>query len=225
MKHARSPAHAAELRRTDGRCGRKNAGPVDTRPARVLLGCGDATSAARERAPPQLFRSRNADPAGSAARRAGRRPAARAGAGADEPTQSQLQYRIERLLGAGGFGQVYLAHADRTLVDRRPRPVCIKVERQRIDGWLREAYFGQLLDGHPRAIAVFDAFPLDARPTARLVYCLVLEYARHGDLRAYLRRNGSRLAGARSRDARSRASCRCSASCTAASCCTATSRR
>ena len=33
----------------------------------------------------------------------------------------------------------------------------------RIDGWLREAYFGQLLDGHPRAIRVFDTFPLIAQ--------------------------------------------------------------
>ena len=40
-----------------------------------------------------------------------------------------------------------------------PEIVCIKVS-QRIDGWLREAYFGRLLDGHPRAIRVFDAFPL-----------------------------------------------------------------
>jgi len=55
---------------------------------------------------------------------------------------------------------------------------------------VREAYFGQLLDGHPRAIAVYDSFPL-VRPDGRLVYCLVLEYARHGDLRAYLVKNGS----------------------------------
>ena len=46
-----------------------------------------------------------------------------------------------------------------------PEIVCIKVSAH-IDGWLREAYFGQLLDGHPRAIRVFDAFPLHARRTA-----------------------------------------------------------
>jgi serine/threonine-protein kinase len=54
---------------------------------------------------------------------------------------------------------------------------------------VREAYFGQLLDGHPRAIAVYDAFPL-ASGDGRIVYCLALEYARHGDLRAYLQRGG-----------------------------------
>jgi serine/threonine protein kinase len=58
-----------------------------------------------------------------------------------------------------------------------------------MDGWLREAYFGQLLDGHPRAIGVFDQFPL-LRDGGRMLYCLVLEYARHGDLSAFLARDG-----------------------------------
>ena len=40
-----------------------------------------------------------------------------------------------------------------------PETVCIKVS-PRMDGWIREAYFGQLLEGHPRAIGVFDQFPL-----------------------------------------------------------------
>ena len=63
----------------------------------------------------------------------------------------------------------------------------MKVSRH-IDGWLREAYFGRLLDGHPRAIRVFDVFPLMASGRA-VLYCLALEYARHGDLSAFLRRD------------------------------------
>lgn len=98
--------------------------------------------------------------------------------------ETQLRYEVERLLGQGGFGQVYLARR----LGRSssvPEVVCIKVS-QRIDGWLREAYFGQLLDGHPRAIRVFDTFPLTL--SGRLLYCLVLEYATHGDLSAFLNR-------------------------------------
>ena len=100
-----------------------------------------------------------------------------------ESPETHLQYRTERLIGEGGFGQVYLATrlGRSTIV---PETICIKAS-PRIDGWLREAYFGQLLDGHPRAIRVFDTFPL-MRPDGQVVYYLVLEYARHGDLGAYL---------------------------------------
>jgi serine/threonine-protein kinase len=68
-----------------------------------------------------------------------------------------------------------------------PDTVCIKVST-RIDGWLRESYFGQLLDGHPRAIRVFDTFPLVdiAASDGHVLYCLALEYAPHGDLSACL---------------------------------------
>ena len=100
---------------------------------------------------------------------------------------TRLRYRIERLLGAGGFGQVYLARR-LGFATSVPETVCIKASR-RIDGWLREAYFGQLLDGHPRAIRVFDTFPL-LRPEGHVLYCLALEYAQQGDLRTFLHRTG-----------------------------------
>jgi len=101
---------------------------------------------------------------------------------------SGLQYRIDRLIGEGGFGQVYLA----TRVGRSgvvPAKVCIKVSA-RMDAWIREAYFGLLLDDHPRAIRVYDRFPLVL--DGRTLYCLTLEYARYGDLSAFLARSDKR---------------------------------
>ena len=101
--------------------------------------------------------------------------------------ESRLQYRVDRLLGEGGYGQAYLATR---LGHSRgvPTTVCIKASAH-IEGWLREAYFGQLLDGNPQAIRVYDAFPL-LRADRPVLYCLALEYARHGDLRAFLHRTG-----------------------------------
>ncbi len=99
--------------------------------------------------------------------------------------ETKLTYRIDRLLGEGGFGQVYLARR----LGRSsavPETICIKVS-ERIDGWLREAYFGQVLEDHPRAIRVYDTFPAIG-PGGGILYCLALEYARHGDLSAFMRR-------------------------------------
>jgi serine/threonine protein kinase len=95
-------------------------------------------------------------------------------------------YRIGRLIGEGGFGQVYLA---RRLGRARgvPTDVCVKISA-RMDGWLREAYFGQLLQAHPRAIRMFDCFPVQ-RADGRMLYALALEYAAHGDLSSFLSRS------------------------------------
>ena len=100
--------------------------------------------------------------------------------------ETGLSYRIDRLLGVGGYGQVYLAkRLGRSAAV--PARLCVKISPH-IDGWLREAYFGQVLDDHPRAIRVFDKFPL-VRPSGQTLYCLGLEYARHGDLSAFLQRS------------------------------------
>ena len=102
---------------------------------------------------------------------------------------TRLQFRADRLIGEGGYGQVYLATRlgrSRTVA----ATVCIKAS-EHIGEWVREAYFGQLLDGDPRALRVYDAFPF-VRPGRPILYCLVLEYARHGDLRAFLQRTGKR---------------------------------
>jgi hypothetical protein len=122
---------------------------------------------------------------GSAHGRAALRPALAAAAQIIISPETGLRYSIDRLIGEGGFGQVFLAQRlgrSSTV----PEALCIKIST-RIDGWLREAYFGQLLNGHPRAISVYDAFPI-VKPSGQVLYCLAMEYARHGDLSTFLQR-------------------------------------
>jgi serine/threonine-protein kinase len=101
-------------------------------------------------------------------------------------SESGRTYRLDRLIGKGGFGEVYLATP--TPSAGLPAQVCIKIS-DRISGWLREAYFAELLGREPRALRVFDRFVEVDGDHAR--YCLALEYAEAGDLGAWLGREGA----------------------------------
>lgn len=103
--------------------------------------------------------------------------------------ESGLSYRVGRMLGQGGYGQVYRATRLGDS-DDVPEELCIKVSTRQ-DGWLREAYFGQLLHDHPRAVRLYDAFPFFG--SGRVLYGLALEYASHGDLSAFLSRGARRF--------------------------------
>ena len=96
--------------------------------------------------------------------------------------ETGLSYRVGRLIGSGGFGQVFMAaRLGRSSI---PAEVCIKISSH-MDGWIREAYFGLQLKGHPRAIQIYDQF-VTTTDEGTVYYCLVMECAKHGDLGAYL---------------------------------------
>jgi eukaryotic-like serine/threonine-protein kinase len=99
-------------------------------------------------------------------------------------SESGRTYRLDKLIGKGGFGEVYLATMSPS--DGADQ-VCVKIS-DRLSGWLREAYFAELLAREPRALRVYDRFA--ELHEGQMRYCLAMEYAKQGDVGAWLERVG-----------------------------------
>jgi len=101
-------------------------------------------------------------------------------------SESGRTYHLDRLIGRGGFGEAYLATP--TPLAGIPAQVVVKITN-RISGWVREAYFAELLTRKERSLRVYDRFA--EMVGGQMRYCLAIEYAEHGDLGAWLEENGA----------------------------------
>jgi serine/threonine protein kinase len=107
-------------------------------------------------------------------------------------------YSLGDFLGEGGFGAVYRARELNAQGHPMDQIWCIKLTDDPAS-WHREAYFGELLAGNNRVIRVRESFPTFMRqgPERRVLYCLVLEFARHGSLGQWLARTRQQWTEAR----------------------------
>jgi serine/threonine-protein kinase len=111
---------------------------------------------------------------------------------------SGRQYRVGKLLGAGGFGAVY-----RVAQIANPEPLpgeCVLKVGVGPEAWHRESYFGELLRRESGIVRVHESFAwvpggADRGP----LYCLVSELVEGGDLAHYLEKHPERWSESRAR--------------------------
>jgi serine/threonine protein kinase len=107
------------------------------------------------------------------------------------------EYRVERFLGQGGFGAVYLVAR---FSGTKTFPVrCVLKVTVDAATWHREAYFGYLLRHVPALVAIYSSFACIPDGRRFPLYCLVSEYAEQGDLGGFLARSPEPWPEARAR--------------------------
>jgi len=95
-------------------------------------------------------------------------------------------YLVGERVGRGGFGVVYRAE-QASGEPLENKELCLKVCGDVVT-WHCEAYFGRLLQGESRVVNVYDSFAwLPRTKDAQPRYCLITEFAEHGDLAQYFR--------------------------------------
>ncbi|MFJ6096617.1 protein kinase domain-containing protein [Williamsia muralis] len=98
---------------------------------------------------------------------------------------SGLTYRIEALLGEGGFGRAYLASKMSRDGKRPTRSVCLKDCGLAVN-WHGEAFLGKLLADQPEVVRLIDAFVgVAGMPETRRQF-LIFEYMEEGTVDDWL---------------------------------------
>jgi serine/threonine protein kinase len=116
--------------------------------------------------------------------RPARHPALRLAPGAIVlSANSNRQYHVGDLIGAGGFGAVY--RITKMTGGSHIAGKCVLKVTVQVEAWHREAYFGDMLRDTPGVVRVHESFAWMS-PSGRLLYCLVSELVEGGDLTHHL---------------------------------------
>ena len=104
---------------------------------------------------------------------------------ADRIGQKLGNYRLVRLLGQGGFAEVYLGEHQRLKTQAAIKVLHTQLTEENVEGFLKEARFLASLE-HPHIVRVLDFDVREGTPF------LVMSYAPNGTLRR-LHPKGTRL--------------------------------
>ncbi len=96
-------------------------------------------------------------------------------------------YGLDKYLGQGGFGAVYLANIVTPRGANGGKPVCLKYS-ERVEQWHGEVYFNGLLRHQPHVVKMHSAFPATVilRRGRRTAFFISTEYIAAGTVHDHL---------------------------------------